>query len=304
MNAGVPSISVVIASHNAASVIGHCLRALMGQTMLSQLEIIVADSSTDGTDRIVREQFPQVRLLHFDSPLTIPQLRGHAIAASRGAVIAIIDPYSVTADDWAAAILRAHSSGEHAVIGGSVEMSRMAVATLRAWTLYFNEYGLFMPPINAGAADLVPGSNVSYARRVLFDGERPRYPVFWKTFVNWESAARLQPMWLDPAIQVELLKPIPFAEFLRSRVDHGRCFAAMRAERASAGERLLRAITAPLVPLVLLTRWSRGIWTKGRRRGRYVATLPLQCALFAMWGAGEFMGYAFGAGRSADRLHY
>jgi Glycosyl transferase family 2 len=304
MNLGEPSLSVVIASHNAGAAIGHCLDALMRQRVSSHVEIIVADSSTDGTDWLVRERFPQVRLLHFESPLTVPQLRGHAIAASHGAIIAVIDPYSVTAEDWAGAILSAHASGEHSVIGGSVELSKLAAPTLRTWALYFNEYGLFMPPVAAGVADLLPGSNVSYARRVLFNGERPRYPVFWKTFVNWEAAANRQPMWLDPAIKVELLKPIPFRHFLRTRLDHGRCFAAMRVEGATWGHRLLRAFTAPLVPIVLLTRWSRGILAKGRRRRRYLATIPLQCALFIVWGVGEFLGYAFGAGRSSERLHY
>jgi glycosyltransferase involved in cell wall biosynthesis len=83
MNLGEPSLSVVIASHNAGAAIGHCLDALMRQRVSSHVEIIVADSSTDGTDWLVRERFPQVRLLHFESPLTCDHRR-HRPVLSHG----------------------------------------------------------------------------------------------------------------------------------------------------------------------------------------------------------------------------
>jgi len=54
-----PVVSVIIASHNAVTTIG--------QTARGQCEIIVADSSTDGTGAFVKEHFPGARLLEFSS---------------------------------------------------------------------------------------------------------------------------------------------------------------------------------------------------------------------------------------------
>ena len=299
-----PSLSVVIAAHNAGRVVDTCLSALEPQCRDGLAEVILADSSTDGTVEQVRTRFPWVRLLSFTEPLTVPALRGRGIAASSGGVIAILDPYSVAAPDWVERVVDVHARQPQPVIGGSVGLYREASASMADWTLFLNEYGLFMPPITRGETWIVPGSNVAYKRAVLFDGERPRYPVFWKTFANWDIEGSGSPLWLEPAMHVDLYKPIPLGDYFRTRYDHGRCFAGMRVSGAPTTVRLLRALSTPAVPLVLLWRWTRGFWPKGRRRGRYLAALPAQLALFSMWAWGEARGYLGGSGRCCERLFY
>jgi glycosyltransferase involved in cell wall biosynthesis len=298
------ALSVVIASHDAAAAIAHCLGALAPQCHDGRVEVIVADSSTDETPQIVTREFPWARLLHVEAPLTVPALRGRAIALARGAVIAILDPYSIAAADWVARVIEAHAAQPHAVIGGTVGLHDPDERSLGAWALYFNEYGLFMPPMSRGATWIVPGSNVTYKRHVLFDGETARYPVFWKTFTNWDVERSGSPLWLEPAIRVDLFKPIPFLHYLGTRYLHGRCFAAMRVAKAGAAERAARALTTPLVPFVLLWRWTRGFWPKGRCRVRYVLALPAQLLLFVVWAWGEACGYLAGSGRTCERLFY
>jgi hypothetical protein len=298
-----PELSVVIASHNTAAVIGQTLAALCAQPGIEREEIIVADSSSDGTPAIVCG-FDGVRLLHADEPLTLPELRGRGIAAARGRIIAIVDPFAVVADGWRAAVLAAHARVPNPVIGGAVDLHGNARGSLSAWALFINEYGMFMPPAEGGAVTIVPGCNVSYKRAALFDGQTPRYPVFWKTFVNWELEAAGAALWLAPEILVRLWKPIPFGEFLASRFDHGRCFAGMRAAEWDAVRRSLRAATAAVIPGLLLWRWSRVYWAKGRFRAKLLATLPQQVLLFGMWAVGEAVGYLAGTGRSCRRLFY
>lgn len=299
-----PRLSVVIAAHNATAVMAQCLRALAPQCRRDDAEIIVADSSDDGTDRVVSEEFPAVRLLHFDASLTVPELRGKAIAVSRGAVVAILDPYSVVAEDWAANVLAAHARQPHPVIGGSVDKHPGSPGGLLGWAIYLNEYGMFMSPVPRGPAAIVPGSNVSYKRALLFDGERARHAVFWKTFVNADAEAGAYPLWLEPGVRIALDKPVPFFDFMRTRFRHGRCYAAMRVEHRTRPIRWLYAAATPLVPIVLLARWSRAIWPKRRHRLIYIQTLPLQMALFSVWAFGELAGYLLGAGNSCRRLFY
>lgn len=300
----VPDLSVVIAGHDVRDVIGTCLEALAAQPERPRMEVIVADSSTDGTAELVARDFPWVRLLREPSSLGVPQLRTRGIAASRAAVVAVLDPFSVAAPGWAAAVLAAHRERPHPVIGGLVDLHDEARRGLREWALYFNEYGLFLPPAPRGPAVIVPGSNVSYKRELLFDGARPRHAEFWKTFVNDEAARQGLPLWLEPSIVVALNKPIPFADFLRTRYLHGRCYAGMRSRDESVAVRVGRALTSPLVAVLLQVRWTRGIWPKRRARGWFLATLPLQLALFAMWAWGECVGYVRGAGGTCGRLFY
>jgi hypothetical protein len=296
------ALSVVIASHNAETVIAACLGAL--ETQAAGLDVIVADSSTDATPAIVRSAFPWVQLLHVDEPWALPALRGAAIARARGALVAILDPYSIAAADWAEQVIRAHASRPNAVIGGSVDLAGADSCSWSAWATYLHEYGLFMPPIARGETWIVPGSNVSYKRAALFDGARPRYPVFWKTFVNWEIERGGSPLWLDPNVRVALNKPIPFGDFLSTRFAHGRCFGGMRVQDAPAHLKAWRAASTVLVPVVQLWRWTRGFWSKRRRRTRFLMTLPAQAVLFSMWACGEALGYVRGSGRSCDRLYY
>lgn len=299
-----PELSVVIATHDARGVIEICLAALLGQPGSERIELIVADGSRDGTGELVASRFPRVRLLRLDPALNVPELRGRAIAQARAPVIAVLDPFSVAAPDWIEQTIDAHRRLSNVVIGGAVEMHDAPHASFAAWTLYFNEYGMFMPPVVQGPATIVPGSNVSYKRGALFDGERPRYPVFWKTFANWDAESSGSALWLQPAMQVALNKPIPLGDYLRTRFDHGRCFAAMRVEQSAWRVRALRALSTPAVPLVLCVRWSRVILRKPRRRALYLSTLPLQLLLFAAWSVGEAVGYLCGRGASCRRLFY
>jgi glycosyltransferase involved in cell wall biosynthesis len=296
-------LSIVIAAHNAAGVIETCLTALERQCPEPDVEVIVADSSTDETPNLIASRFPWVRLLHFDEPLTVPALRGRGIGIAGGDIIAILDPFSVAAEDWVARVLAAHRERPHAAIGGSVGLYRPASCSHAMWTLYLNEYGLFMPPTVQGETWIVPGSNVAYKRAALFDGARPRYPVFWKTFANWEIE-RASPLWLEPAMRVDLNKPIPLGDYLRTRYYHGRCFAGLRVRQASTFVRVWRAFSTPLVPAVLLWRWTRGFWPKGRERRRFILTMPAQFVLFSVWAWGEALGYLRGSGKTCEQLFY
>jgi len=299
-----PRVSVVIAARNAARVIARCLSALHAQACPDGVEAIVADCSEDGTGTIVRTQFPGVRLLTFGPPMNLAQLRGRGIAVARGDIIAILDPYSIVDEQWLPELLKVHAERPNLIVGGAVELFRAEAQDLLAWATYINEYGMFMLPMTAGAMEILPGSNISYKRVALFDGEMPRYGDFWKTFVNWKAERDHSPMWLAPSVVVRLHKPIPFGDFLHTRFDHGRCFAAMRVADARPVERLLRALTTPLLPIVFLWRTGRRYWAKRRYRAKLVLTVPLQLLLFGHWALGEFVGYWRGPGESCRRLSY
>jgi glycosyltransferase involved in cell wall biosynthesis len=295
-------LSVVIAAHNAQSTITRCLTALIEQAQIDQAEIIVASSSTDDTNNLIRSQFPTVLLLELPATLTVPELRGRGIAASHGQIIAVLDPFSIAQPGWMSALFEAHSRQSTFVIGGPVGLADAHSQSWTAWVIYINEYGMFLPPMQEGPMDILAGSNVSYKREALFDADQARYPIFWKTFVNWELVQQGHTLWLEPNAIVLLDKPLQFADYLITRYYHGRCFAGMRHE--SLAVRLVRALATPLLPFVLLWRWSTRYWSRGRHREKLILTLPAQLLLFSNWSLGEMVGSLFGVGRSCTRLFY
>lgn len=298
-----PRLSVVIAAHDAAPALDQCLGALERQDERPDAEIVVASSSNDGTEDVA-QKYPSVRMLRFPATWTIPQLRGQAIAAAAGEVIAIIDPFSIVARNWMREVLRVHEARPNLAIGGAVELHNPDRQDFWTWATYINEYGMFMLPVSPGETDILPGSNVSYKRTALFDDQqRPRYAVFWKTFVNREIRAAGSPLWLAPSVVVSLNKTIPFWDFFRTRYHHGRCFAGMRGG-SGAGERWLRALSFPLLPPLLLWRWGRSYVRKRRYRSKLALSAPFQFLLFSSWACGECAGYCRGSGSSCSRLFY
>ena len=231
-------------------------------------------------------------------------MRAEGISHASGDIIAILDPYSLVTDNWLREVIVAHAERDNLIIGGAVNPYFSGSSSLLAWATYINEYGMFMSPIKEGETSILPGSNISYKRECLFNGDIPRYNDFWKTFINWNAEKSNSALWLNPSIVVTLHKPIPFREFFRSRFDHGRCFGGMRIQHSSLLIRIVRITTAPGIPFVLLWRWSTVFWKKGRYRTIFIKTLPIQFALFGYWALGELVGYFAGSGSSCSRLYY
>jgi hypothetical protein len=163
---------------------------------------------------------------------------------------------------------------------------------------------MFLPPMEEQGMELLPGCNVSYKRSALFEGGAPRSPELWKTFVNDRLLGLGETLLIEPKMIVSLDKTIDFSDYLLRRFDHGRCYGAMSSAEMSLAARWIRAGGAPLLPFVLLARWSRRFWARGRYRGKLIATLPLHLLMFGWWIAGETVGRAFGAGKSCSRLYY
>lgn len=95
-----PLVSVVIPNWNGAAHLPTCLNALRQQTY-AHVEVIVADNaSQDGSPALIREQYPEVRLI------ALPENRGFtgacnaAMQAARGEIIILLNNDTEAAPDW------------------------------------------------------------------------------------------------------------------------------------------------------------------------------------------------------------
>lgn len=301
-DAGSPKLSIIIAAHDPGPVIADCLAVLEAQNERHTAEIIVADSSSDGTADLIRERFPKVCLLHYADPISVPHLRGVAIAAARGEVIAILDPYCIVQDGWLTELLVLQARRPELVVGGAVELECPNDQNLVRWATYFCEYAAFMPPLREGPCGELTGNNIAYRRRALENGEALARLGFWKAFVNWRLQAAGHQLWSAPTLVVKLRKPIPFTKFLRSRYHHGRCHGGMRISEAPQYQRWWRVLSVSLVPYLLLGRQLQSFWPKRRHRLKFVMTIPLLLLFHYGWAWGELWGYLRGPGRSCAQI--
>jgi glycosyltransferase involved in cell wall biosynthesis len=136
-----PDVSVVVASFNERDAIERCLASLERQETSRSFEVIVIDSSIDGTDAVAR-RFPFVRVFHFPERKYCGDARNEGLALARADVIAFLDADCFVENDWIEAIFRAHQS-PYLAVGGVIENG--APESLLAWAYYFCEFNLWLP---------------------------------------------------------------------------------------------------------------------------------------------------------------
>lgn len=92
LEARIPDLSVVIVSWNAKEFVNECLKSLIGQYSYGSVEVIVVDNaSSDGTPELVREQFPEVKLLRNPQNLGFAKANNMGVSVSRGKYICLVN---------------------------------------------------------------------------------------------------------------------------------------------------------------------------------------------------------------------
>ncbi len=61
-----PDVSIVIPCYNGMATIERCLRSVREALDGQNAEVVMVDSSDDGTQRYVEKHFPEVRLKHLE----------------------------------------------------------------------------------------------------------------------------------------------------------------------------------------------------------------------------------------------
>jgi GT2 family glycosyltransferase len=100
-----PSVSVVVVTFNSRAYISACLQSVIAQGY-PDLDIVVVDNaSADGTAALVRDNFPNVRLI--ESTINLGYGAGNNVGAraARGDVLVFLNPDAVAEPGWLGALL-------------------------------------------------------------------------------------------------------------------------------------------------------------------------------------------------------
>ncbi|MGD9497485.1 MAG: glycosyltransferase family 2 protein [Armatimonadota bacterium] len=102
--------TVVIPTYNVIStrgerVLGRCLEGIRAQRV-PPAEVIVADSSDDGTPEFIADHMPEATIIHSDERMLSGRARNVAAGAASGAIVAFIDSDCIPAPTWIEAIAR------------------------------------------------------------------------------------------------------------------------------------------------------------------------------------------------------
>lgn len=290
-----PVVSVIIASHNAVTTIRDTLESLERQTGRGQCEIIVVDSSTDGTGAFVKERFPGTRLLEFSSRKFPGDARNAGIRVARGRIIAMTDADCRVGASWLENIIRAHEDS-HPVVGGAIACGNPE--SYVGWGAYFTEFSQWQPSGPPRLVADMAGANISYQKRVFeAQGTFIEGTYCSDTEFHWRIAKEGLRIRFDPSIVVFHRNLERLGRFLGHEFFHGMSFAGMRCRAGafSFGRRAVYALLAPFVFLKLLgCNVVRGI-RFGAYPASYVKAFPVTALGILCWTAGEAAGYALGS---------
>jgi len=284
-----PELSVVIASYNARGTIAPCLEALCGQQTNREFEIILVDSSNDGTAELVAKRFPNVRLIALAERKFCGDARNIGTTHAKADVLAFTDADCTVAADWVERILQEHES-ESLIIGGSV--ANDGVCNTVGWAAYFTEFSLWMPNSSASVVADVPGANMSYKRKVFEElGSFIEGTYCSDTELHWRAQERGCRILFVPQISVTHSSLSGFREFLKHEFYHGRSFGLVRCTRFTCAQQIFYAAGFPLIPVVLFFRIALRNLRNRTYFSKFLKSAPVLLLGVSSWSFGECVAY-------------
>ena len=162
LDLGGPVLSAIVISRNDEDRIERAVGAVVRQQVPAPFEVIVVVSGTDRTAEIVRERFPEVKLVVLEGEALPGRARNAGLRVARGDYISFPGSHTELPQGSLAARLRAHDAG-HAMVTGSM---RNGTTTPAGWASYFLDHAMSLPGRPSQALG-GPPAHCSYARDLV-----------------------------------------------------------------------------------------------------------------------------------------
>ena len=292
----VPAVSVIVPCYNSERTIRSCLASILNQRTSISFEVIVVDSGSDETGRIVAAEFPAVRLIRLEHRAFPGAARNVAIRSTNAPYCLMIDSDCVLKPDVIERMMARHREGEYAAVGGSLRNGTPRSPS--GWIGYLLEFKEFMPSTPRRLVGMVPTANVMYRRSAVegagyFDD---RLRASEDTLLNSTIAGSGGIILFDPEIEVNHLNRTGWRGVLRYQIALGRSAALVRKRTGGSGQVLLRHPT--LIALAPFARLLRAIQWLARHDWKALAVLvclwPMYLAAASIWAYGFMKGVASG----------
>jgi glycosyltransferase involved in cell wall biosynthesis len=216
------------------------LCALQKQETGASYEIIVVDSSDDGTDLMIEEKFPDVRLFHLPEQTLPGSGRNLGVIKSKGAIVAFTDADCIPDPSWIERIIGRFKTTDCDGVGGSVRNGYPR--SYVAWVSHLIEFNEWTPGRPAGWQKNNPSCNLAF-KRDIFDRFGIEYTDNFPsedTLFNWELTSRGGRLYYDPKINVVHLNRMKFRNLFRHQYRLGKAVAVERSLSGNPGKVFLK----------------------------------------------------------------
>ncbi len=161
------SVSVVIPAYQGSRTIRACLHGLQQQRGLEEAEVIVVESSGDGTAEIIKREFLSVTVLREPTRLSAGAARNSGASLARGEFLLFIDQDCVAPPDWAQRLVSHLQRPGVDAVGGSIGIADPDnLSGAATYFLEFLHHFPHLPPPRHGHPFLL-GCNLGVRREVM-----------------------------------------------------------------------------------------------------------------------------------------
>ena len=287
--------SVIIPSYNSETTIVRCLQAVTQQHFSEPYEVIVIDSSTDMTPEIIRQQFPQVTLIHLKERIDAGTARNIGIRRSQGEIICLIDSDCIADPDWLRNIVDAHK-GDYTAVGGAILNGNPD--NLIGWAGYLAEFREFFPFHPQQPMRHIASCNISYKRSVFERYGRflPDYYPQEDLVFNLQLDKNHDMILFDPAVKVAHINKTSIKHFFIHQYRIGcitsqvlKHFPILRGH-SIARSRILTILAAPFLPCAKFLNTFRVSMMSREYVRHFLYVSPLLFVGLLVWGIGCVRG--------------
>lgn len=292
-----PELSAILVAGELRERAARSLRHLLDQTILSRMEIVVADLNPElglpgATDH------PAVRHLRLAHLAYYCEAQAAGVWEARAPVVAFIEDHSYASPGWAEAVLEAF---QDARVGAVNYTFTSAGSGYLSRSILMAEYGYWMAPHPGGPVDFASSTNIAYRRELLLRHLEANETIFEAEFLihralrdeGWEIV-------VAPRATVTHESWGRLWDACLANGANKRVLGARRAAlgRWGAGRRILMASAMAAMPALGLLRLARSLRGRPRLWGTYLLGLPIVTGIYTFSAGCEALGYLLGPGRS------
>ena len=292
-----PVVSIIIPCYQSAHTITAVLAGIQRQQSNHPCEIIVVNSSADGTENIIRTQFSCVKLIQLQHRTLASAARNIGARHANGDIFAFLDADCLVSDNWLNTAMDMIAR-DYCSFGGPIENAN-PVSTI-SWAGYVLEFSDFFSRKTPCVVAHIPSGNLFIKRDVfnLIGGfpEQFKYAQEDRYF-SWLLQERTGlPSLFHPKLCVKHYQRTSFNEFLSHQHHIGRGGAEILKRTDLFGselvqDKILMLFILPVLPFKkLLISLFRLIRWKPKTLVQYPLLIPLLTLGMLFWGLGFTSG--------------
>ena len=153
-----PEASFIVPCYQSGGTIGKTLSSILAQDTPLRFEVLVVESSNDGTAESLRQQFPQITVLALSFRTYPGRARNLGSERAQGRYLAFVDADVLVAPEWLERLRSRLSSGP------KIRMVSAAVAngnpTAASRMLHWIEFSHYLPGLPSGFRAALSSSNL------------------------------------------------------------------------------------------------------------------------------------------------